>query len=121
MFFNRIAVSDLKVENAALKKEVDTLRSQLDIHKKLLDDINKDLTHCEPAIDFRTMRVFSIERNVSNNRPCTIIGHYMNEPVLSADGEMIKDRDVTKEWTLYCSNERHAELVERFKAYNASK
>ena len=119
MFFSdKIALSDLKVENGELKQKIQNLENQIKQYEKVLNDMNNDLTKCEPAIDFNTMRVFSIERHVSNNRPCTIIGHLMNEPVLSADGEMIKDRDVTKEWTLYCSNERHAELVERFKAYN---
>lgn len=121
MFFNKIALSDLKVENQDLKKRIADLENQVSNYARLIADINSDLTKCEFAIDFTTMRVFSIERHVSNNRPCTIIGHFVNEPVVSSDGEMIVDRDVTKEWTLYCSNERHAELVEKFKAYNASK
>ena len=122
MFFSdKIALSDLKVENEDLRSEIARLKNQVDNYDRLLADINSELTKCEPVIDFTTMRVFSIERHVSNNRPCTIIGHFINEPVVSSDGEMIVDRDVTKEWTLYCSNERHAELVEKFKAYNASK
>lgn len=122
MFFSdKITLSDLKVENGELKNEVHRLQNEVKRYQQLIDEIQNDLTKCEPVIDFNTMRVFSIERHVSNNRPCTIIGHLLNEPVLSSDGEMIKDRDVTKEWTLYCSNERHAELVERFKAHNAGK
>lgn len=121
MFFNKIAQSDLKVENSDLKKKVEQLTTEVKQYERLLAQINSDLTNCEFAIDFNTMRVFSIERHVSNNRPCTIIGHFVNEPVVSSDGEMIVDRDVTKEWTLYCSNERHNELVEKFRAYNASK
>jgi len=122
MFFSdKIALSDLKVENEDLRNEIARLKTEIENFNLLIADINKDLTKCEPAIDFSTMRVFSIERHVSNNRPCTIIGHLMNDPVVSSDGEMIVDRDVTREWTLYCSNERHAELVERFKAYNERK
>ena len=121
MFFNKIALSDLKVENEDLRSEIARLKNQVDNYDRLLADINSELTKCEPVIDFTTMRVFSIERHVSNNRPCTIIGHFVNEPVVSSDGEMVVDRDVTKEWTLYCSNERHAELVEKFKAYNERK
>ena len=121
MFFNKIALSDLKVENEDLRSEIARLKNQVDNYDRLLADINSELTKCEPVIDFTTMRVFSIERHVSNNRPCTIIGHFINNPVVSSDGEMIVDRDETREWTLYCSNERHTELVEKFKAYNASK
>ena len=122
MFFSdKIALSNLKVENEDLRSEIARLKNQVDNYDRLIAEINSDLTKCEPAIDFTTMRVFSIERHVSNNKPCTIIGHFINEPVVSSDGEMIVDRDVTREWTLYCSNERHAELVEKFKAYNASK
>lgn len=121
MFFNKIALSDLKVENQDLKKRISDLENQVSNYDRLIAEINSDLTKCEPVIDFTTMRVFSIERHVSNNKPCTILGYFLNEPVVSSDGEMVVDRDVTKEWTLYCSNERHAELVEKFKAYNASK
>ena len=122
MFFSdKIALSNLKVENEDLRSEIARLKNQVDNYDRLLADINSELTKCEPVIDFTTMRVFSIERHVSNNRPCTIIGHFINEPVVSSDGEMVVDRDVTKEWTLYCSNERHAELVEKFKAYNERK
>ena len=122
MFFSdKIALSNLKVENGELNREVDRLKNEVENFKSLLADINNELTKCEPAIDFTTMRVFSIERHVSNNRPCTIIGHFINNPVVSSDGEMIVDRDETREWTLYCSTERHNELIERFKAYNASK
>lgn len=122
MFFSdKIALSDLKVENGELKQKIKNLENQIGQYEKLLDGINSELTKCEPAIDFTTMRVFSIERHVSNNKPCTIIGHFVNEPVVSSDGEMIVDRDVTKEWTLYCSNDRHAELIAQFKAYNERK
>lgn len=122
MFFSdKIALSNLKVENQDLKNRIADLENQVSNYDRLIAEINSDLTKCEPVIDFTTMRVFSIERHVSNNKPCTILGYFLNDPVLSSDGEMIKDRDDVREWTLYCSNERHAELVEKFKAYNASK
>lgn len=101
-------IDELTRENANLKNQVKSL-------KQIIDDINSAVTACKPVIDFNTMRIFSIERNVNNNRPCTIIGFWEEEPVLSSDGEMIVKKDVHKEWYLYCNNERHAELIEEFK------
>lgn len=80
-----------------------------------LRDIENETTKATPMIDFDTMRVFSIERNMTiDKKPCTIIGYYMNDPVLSSDGEMVVDRDEVKEWTLYCNEQRHEELVKKF-------
>lgn len=80
-------------------------------------DVEDATTKASVVIDFDTMRVFSIERNISSNRPCTIIGYYMSEPVLSSDGEMIVNRDDAKEWNLYCNEQRHEELVRAFKEW----
>lgn len=107
---DKLKLSDMKVR-------IEQLESELNGYKRMLAELNSEVAAAKPCIDFDTMRVFSIERNVNDNRPCTIIGYYMNDPVISSDGEMIVDRDKVKEWTLYCNNDRHAELVEEFKQW----
>lgn len=86
--------------------------------KRQLDSINSAITACTPLIDFDNMRVCSIERLVYNDRPATIIGHIMYEPVIE-NGAVVAEREKLKEWTLYCNNERHEELVKEFKEWKA--
>ena len=110
------------LENKRLKEENERLREQVETHKKeverLLDMINGAVVSAEAHFDFKNMRVFSVERNANNNRPCTIIGYLLKEPVLSSDGEMIVEKDVVREWYLYCNEERHQQLVDQFKKVN---
>lgn len=111
---DKIKMSDLKVQIRELELENEELKSQVKGMQALIDQANNELTNATPHIDFDAMRVFSIERVANNNKPCTIIGYYMNEPIVSSDGEMVVDRDVVKEWNLYCNAERHEELVQKF-------
>ena len=105
-----------KLRNRAKELEVALIRktNELSEANARLRAVEDEVSKAPVAIDFDTMRVFSIERSISNNRPCTIIGYYVNDPVLSADGEMVVDRDQVKEWTLSCNNQRHEELVKKF-------
>lgn len=121
MFFGnwKIEKSDMKVRIGELEKELAGVKQQLANSNKVIDDINNELRDTEFALDFNIFRVFSIERNVSNNKPCTIIGYYMNEPVISSDGEMVVNRDVVKEWTLYCSDRVHRKLIDEFNQHKA--
>ena len=74
------------------------------------------------AIDWETMRVFSIERVVrkhSSGSGCyideTILGHYKTE------GCGKEQQDVISEWRLECSLDEHNRLVESFENYVATK
>ncbi len=59
------------------------------------------------SIDWNKMDAFSVERiwNHNGNGPTTNIGYY----ITNSDGNK-----VVKEWVLYCSLERHEELVKQF-------
>ena len=103
---------ELKAENADLKKRVENF-------EKIIADINSKLTEAKPVIDFDVMRVFSIERMANDNKPCTVIGYFINEPVV--DEGMAANRDVVHQWYLYCNDQRHAELTEQFLAWKAKK
>lgn len=88
------AVDDLGVKIDDIIAERDALQQKLTTLQNILQ---KDAV----AIDFSIIKVFSIERNTHEDVPCTIIG-YLGE------GSQVH------EWYLYCSSERHEELVNDF-------
>lgn len=114
---NNTEVAELRNRIRDLELELVRKDNSLTEANARLRNIEDATTKASVVIDFDTMRVFSIERNISSNRPYTIIGYYMSEPVLSSDGEMIVNRDDVKEWTLYCNEHRHEELVRAFKGW----
>jgi hypothetical protein len=57
------------------------------------------------VVNFKTMKVVSIERIVRDNRQSTVIGYI--SPI-SAE---------LHEWTLYCSEDNHLMLVNQFRQY----
>ena len=99
-----------------------TYQKQLDINAKVIaerDELRTKLLNAIQAgdehinrnagfsIDFEKMKPFSIERNRGDeNRPVTIFGYFD------------KNED-PKEWYIYCSLERHNQLVEEFNGYKA--
>ena len=114
---DKIKFSDMKVRIEELETENKSLKQQIKNTEQMIAEINSELTAAKPVLDFDLMRVFSIERHVNNNKPCTIVGFFEKEPVMSSDGEMIVTKDVHKEWYLYCNTARHTELVEEFKQW----
>lgn len=118
MFGNwKIEISDLKVKIEELRKENLELKLRVESADKVIERINNSVREAEYIVDWAKMDAFSIERNVNDNKPVTIIGYYLEEPVLSSDGEMVVMRKTVKEWYMYCSETRHQELVDSFKAY----
>ena len=117
---DKIKFSDMKVRIEELEAENKQLKQQVKNTEQMIAEINSELTAAKPVLDFDLMRVFSIERHVNNNKPCTIVGFFEKEPVMSSDGEMIVTKDVHKEWYLYCNTARHTELVEEFKQWKAT-
>lgn len=101
-----------------LEKENDKIRTELRAAKQLIESVNNDITAATPMIDFDIMRVCSIERLVYNEKPATIIGHIMYEPIIE-NNVLVGEREKLKEWTLYCNNDRHEDLVKQFKEWKA--
>ena len=99
------------------KQLSEDLARQVEDLKNKLDAAHKETRNAEFAFDFSAVKVFSVERNWSGqtDTPVTIIGYMLNEPGDSAEKEIVR------EWYLYCSNERHAELVKEFKEYMKGK
>lgn len=112
---DRLAISNLKVQLEDLKKENEKLQYANDAYKKRLEG---EMANASYAIDWDTMKVFSIERMWENGLPKTILGHILEEPIVTTEGDgqnvRVTTKDVVREWTLYCSAEKHEELVKEF-------
>ena len=112
---------DVIKENDELKAENEQLKARVEKFEKILAEVNSKLTEAKPVIDFDIMRVFSIERMANDNKPCTIIGYFVKEPVMNSDGTQFTQKDVVHQWYLYCNDQRHTELVDQFLAWKAKK
>lgn len=112
--FNRLEISNLKVQLEDLKKQNEKLQYANDAYKKRLES---EMATASVAIDWETMNVFSVERMWDNGIPKTILGYILEEPVVYTEGDdqRVKHKDVVREWALYCSAEKHEELVKQFK------
>lgn len=107
-------ISDNKAlvkKNEELRKQVETLTQELESSKAVIKQINDSVKEGPFAFDFKTVNTFSIERNVNNNQPVTIIGYFLQEA--REDGGT---KDVVREWYFYCSEEAHKKLVKEFEA-----
>ncbi len=110
---SKIEISDLKIQIEDLKKENDRLKYANDAYKKRLEG---EMATASYAIDWNAMHVFSIERLWDNGVPKTILGYLLEEPVVYTEGDdqRVTHKDVVREWTLYCSAEKHEQLVKEF-------
>ena len=83
---------------------------------KALTKEQEDTSKSECVLDFSKIRVFSVERYVGEgDKPCTLIGYLLSEPVTSSDGTFLTTKDVVCQWYLYCSPQRHEEIVREYK------
>ena len=101
--------TDLSVANAELQSKVDALQLQIEEMQK---QAQAEAATASMLIDFTNIDVFSVERNVRDNLPNTIIGYW------------VTDKDGVKsnaEWFLFCSNETHEKIVTAFKKHIAEK
>lgn len=99
-------------KNKELQDEINSLKKQVEERDTVIKSIN-DTVHAGPfAFDFKKMNVFSIERNVNANKPCTIIGYVLKEAREDSDGT----KDVVREWYFYCNEEQHKKLVKEFES-----
>lgn len=117
----------------SLDKEIDNLsntyQKEIDRWKNAYEQLvaqiesnkNKDITTSTFSADFARMNAFAIERNVSSStrEVCTIIGYILKEPVVFTDGN-VSEKDVVREWYLYCSQEQHEKLVKEFNEYRST-
>lgn len=114
---SRIEYSDLKVQLENLKKENETLKYANDVYRKRLES---EMATASVAIDWNAMKVFSVERMWDNGLPKTVLGYMLSEPMVTTSGEGVErvtEKEIVREWTLYCSAEKHEQLVVEFNQY----
>lgn len=100
-------ITDLEVELSDKCNEVETLKAKI----RSIEDATRSATF---HFDFNAVNAFSVERNINNNVPCTIIGYLLPEPVVFTEGET-STKDVVREWYLYCDEKQHESIVKAFK------
>lgn len=113
--------SDLEVKFADLKSKCERLEVVIDAYRKRLET---EMANASYAIDWDAMKVFSIERIWDNGLPKTILGYMLSEPMVTTSGEGVErvtEKDVIREWTLYCSAEKHEQLVKEFIEWKGKK
>lgn len=118
---SKIEISDLKVQIQDLKKENENLKYANEAYKKRLEG---EMASASFSVDWEAMKVFSVERMWENGLPKTILGYMLSEPVVTTSGEGVErvtEKDVVREWTLYCSIEKHEDLVKQFNAWKSKK
>jgi hypothetical protein len=117
---DKIKMSDLKCQIEDLKKENEKLKYANDAYQKRLVG---EMSSASFAIDWDAMKAFSVERMWDNGLPKTIIGYRLEEPIITTEGDdqRVTTKDVVREWTLYCSAEKHEELIKEFNEWKAKK
>lgn len=110
---DKIKFSDMKFQIEDLKKQNEKLQYANETYKKRLEG---EMSTASYAVDWDAMKVFSIERMWENGLPKTILGYILEEPIVTTEGDTqrVTQKDVVREWTLYCSAEKHEELVKEF-------
>jgi hypothetical protein len=108
----------LASENVKLQQKINHLEDQLKQYRERLEG---DFAKASFSVDWATMNVFSIERNMAGaDGTKTILGYMMAEPFTTVEND-VTYKDVVREWTLYCSHEEHQRLVAEFNEYRNSK
>lgn len=115
---NHVDTSDKDRRIEELEREIDRYsealareRTNIEEFKQTIVNVARESTF---SFDFKAVKVFSIERNIKNQLPCTIIGYLLPEPVVVTEGNTTT-KEVVREWYLYCSDTQHEQLVKEFK------
>ncbi len=89
------------------------LENEIKNLKAFIASLEDKARKCTFTFDFNAVNAFSVERNWNNGKVCTVIGYTIDEQTIH-DGGKILDKQIVKEWYLYCSEEQHEKLVEEF-------
>jgi hypothetical protein len=103
--------TDKQREIKQLKDRVSELEALLEganqRYRDYIDMVDTNQTTAQFVVDFKAMNAFSIERGLDSNCvPRTVIGYFLDQ-----------ESKMVKEWYLYCSLERHAELATQFQNF----
>ena len=103
---NNSTIETLKARNYQLECQVETL------NRTIADNNSKDAKEAAAAtfaVDFSTLGAFSVERIIKHGVASTVIGYLVRETTETSY------KTEVREWTLYCNQDQHEELVKEFK------
>lgn len=100
-------IQELEQELTRRTNDVTNLQSRL-------KDIENSCRSASFEFDFKAVKVFSVERNIKDNLPCTIIGYLLPEPAVFTE-DNVTTKEVVREWYLYCDEKQHEALIKAFK------
>ena len=105
---------EVNSEVASLKENVRILEERIRaMNAEKEDTLVKEMANASFAINWDSMKAFSVERMREGAVTKTIIGYILEEPVVVSE-DNVTTKDVVREWTLYCSIETHEKLVAEF-------
>lgn len=121
-------MSWFKIRNEEANREVDALKENVRILEDRIramnaekeDKLVKELEAASFAINWDSMKAFSVERMREGAITKTIIGYILEEPVVVSE-DNVSTKDIVREWTLYCSPETHEKLVAEFNEWKKGK
>ena len=96
-----------------LDVELQEARNELIQLRKKLAERDAEEGMCSFEFDFKAVKAFSIERNIHEGRPVTIIGYLV--PTEEVKDGVITNTDKIREWYLYCNVHKHEALVQAFR------
>ena len=117
-WFDKVTLAEKNRRIDVLEENIRILEDRIRaMNAEKQDNLVKEMANASFAIDWEAMNVFSVERMWDNGIPKTILGYILEEPVVYTEGDdqRVTHKDVVREWTLYCSAEKHEELVKQFK------
>jgi hypothetical protein len=116
-WFSKINPVDIAEKNRRideLERELARYRDALEGERAKLKTIQESVRSENFEFDFNAVKAFSVERNIKDGVPCTIIGYLLPEPVTITEGEYTT-KDVVREWYLYCDDKQHETIIKSFK------
>lgn len=112
---------EVNSEVASLKENVRILEERIRaMNAEKEDTLVKEMANASFAINWDSMKAFSVERMREGAVTKTIIGYILEEPVVVSE-DNVTTKDVVREWTLYCSIETHEKLVAEFNEWKKGK
>ena len=90
------------------------LECQLEALNRTIAD-NKAAAATTFAVDFSTLGAFSVERIIKHGVASTVIGYIVRDTTYNTAALETTHKTEVREWTLYCNQDRHEELVKEFK------
>jgi len=109
---NNSTIETLKARNSQLECQVEAL------NKAIADNNSKNVKEAAAAtfvVDFSTLGAFSVERIIKHGVASTVIGYLVRDTTYNTEAHETTHKTEVREWTLYCNQDHHEELVKEFK------